>query len=298
MTFSSKSLSLRGLRTFCVAAEYGSFREAAERLYITPSAVSHQVKNLEDELGLRLFERLPRAVVLTVEGGKLFEELRPLIVDIDTVTRRHRRLGVRQTLRISVQPFFASELFIPSLAGFTAQHPDIDLKVDTSDESAEKHPATADVSIRVFRHTPSSLAADRLFALRLVPASAPGFLKSIRCKGNKVTGEFPRIVHDSRPGAWKAWQELSEITLPEDSKLIRLDSMIAVARAAEKGLGAALVPVQLSDSWFESGSLVQLFPYELPTRDAYYLVCRHEDRQRPEVGQLRDWALQKFGDLD
>lgn len=292
----NKSLSLRGLRTFCVAAERGSFRDAAERLFITPSAVSHQIKSLEDELGTKLFERLPRSIELTAAGNDLYEELRPLILNIDKVTASHRRIVPRSTLHISVQPFFASELFIPSLPEFTQLHPEIELKVDTSDESAEKHPTTADVSIRVFKKPPKSLAADRLFSLRLVPAASKDFQARLQLNGNHVTGDFPRIIHESRPGAWSDWQARAGIVLPDTSNLIRLGSMIAVARAAERGLGAALVPIQLSDSWFASGSLVRLFPDELPTRDAYYFVCRKEDRQRPDVRHLRDWALQKFDD--
>jgi len=277
-----------------VGGERGSFRDAAERLFITPSAVSHQVKALEKELGCGLFERLPRSIELTDAGTKLYEDLRPLIAEIDKITASHRRVVARSSLHISVQPFFASELFIPSLPEFTGQHPEIDLKVDTSDESAEKHPATADVSIRVFKQPPKSLAADRLFSLTLVPAASKDFHKNMQLDGKRVTGEFPRIIHESRPAAWGDWQSRAGIELPETSNLIRLGSMIAVARAAERGLGAALVPIQLSDSWFASGSLVQLFPDELPTSDAYYFVCREEDRQRPDVQHLREWALQKF----
>jgi LysR family glycine cleavage system transcriptional activator len=77
---------------------------------------------------------------------------------------------------------------------------------------------------------------------------------------------------------------------------MRLDSMIAVARAAERGLGVALVPAQLSDAWFESGALAPLFSHELVTKDAFYFVCRPEDESRDEVRRLRDWVLQKFGD--
>ena len=284
------------MRTFCVAAEHKSFREAADRLFITASAVSHQIRNLEDELGMKLFERLPRSIVLTEAGAALYSDLHSLIVEIDSIGARYRRSPSRSTLRISVQPFFASELFVPALSDFTRQHPEIDLKIDTSDESAETHPSTADVSIRVFRTPPGGLEADRLFALNLVPAASRDFLERFERKGNKIAGEFPRIVHESRPNAWQAWETATGISLPAASNLIRLDSMIAVARAAERGLGAALVPVQLSDSWFDSGGLVRLFPDELPTDDAYFFVCRKQDRTRSDVQHLRDWVLQQFGD--
>ena len=290
-------LSLRGLRTFCVAAEHGSFREAAEELFITASAVSHQIKNLEQELGEQLFERQTRAVALTTAGSSLYEDVSSLIDNLDAATLKHRRTNVRNTLRISVQPFFASELFVPSLTDFTKLHPELDIKVDTSDESGEKHPASADASIRVFRKPPRDLHSDPLFAVRLVPVASKDLYKKIKKKRDRFEGKFARIVHDSRPTAWRDWERKSGIRLPEDSNLVRLDSMIAVARAAERGLGVALVPVQLSDSWFASGALVRLSTQELVTDDRFYFVCDHENKDTDSVQKLRQWVLQNFDDV-
>ncbi len=292
----NQRLSLRGLRTFCLAARHNSFRQAADALFVTASAVSHQIIRLEEEIGTPLFERQPRAVALTPAGRSLYEELGPLIEELDAAVSRHRGSAVRETLRISVQPFFASELFVPSLNEFTRRHPEIDLEVQTSDEAAEKHPTKADVSIRIFKSEPQALNAKRLFALKLVPAGSPEFKRQLRTKGKKVLTDFPRVVHESRPKAWDDWQHESGIRLSDASKLVRLDSMIAVARAAERGLGAALVPTQLSDSWFRSGKLVRLFDDELETTDAYYLAYREDDAGRDAVQHFEDWALQKFAE--
>jgi LysR family glycine cleavage system transcriptional activator len=296
MTPSNRNISLRGLRAFCFAAEHESFREAAEKLFITASAVSHQIKNLEGELGQKLFERTSRSLVLTEAGHSLLADIKPLITRLDEVAARHRVSTTRGTLSISVQPFFASELFIPRLSEFTRDHPEIDIKVDTSDESAEKHPATADVSIRVFRSAPAGYASDRLFPLRLIPAASPALRKKIVVDETGISGDVPLLVHDSRPSAWRQWSQSSGMEVPRDASIIRLDSMIAIARAAERGLGAALVPVQLSDAWFESGSLVPLSDHELPTRDAYYFVCRVEDADNETIQTLRRWVLQNFDD--
>lgn len=296
MTPSNRNISLRGLRAFCFAAEHESFREAAEKLFITASAVSHQIKNLEGELGQKLFERTSRSLVLTEAGHSLLADIKPLITRLDEVAARHRMSTTRGTLSISVQPFFASELFIPRLSEFTRDHPEIDIKVDTSDESAEKHPATADVSIRVFRSAPAGYTSDRLFPLRLIPAASPALRKKIVVDETGISGDVPLLVHDSRPSAWRQWSQSSGIEVPRDASIIRLDSMIAIARAAERGLGAALVPVQLSDAWFESGSLVPLSDHELPTRDAYYFVCRVEDADNETIQTLRRWVLQNFDD--
>ena len=105
---SAPKISLRGLRTFCVAARYESFKAAASDLFVTSSAVSQQVKGLEDELGLRLFERSARDLVLTEEGRALYNALSPLIDQVDDVVAGFHQAGRRKTVRISVQPFFAS----------------------------------------------------------------------------------------------------------------------------------------------------------------------------------------------
>ena len=297
VTAMNRNLSLRGLRTFCVAAEQESFRDAADKLYVTASAVSHQVKNLEEELGKKLFDRHTRALSLTPAGKLLYDDVRPLIVRLDDVATRHKESTQRSSLFLSVQPFFASEIFLPRLPEFRANHPDIDIKIDTSDESSERHPTKADVSIRVFKSAPKKLAAERLFSLRLVPAASPQFRDKLKVKGKKVLSEFPLIVHETRPQAWQKWQQETGIDLPDYATSLRLDSMIAVARAAERGLGAALVPVQLGESWFRSGSLVRLFPDELATKDAYYFVCRPDDADKEDIRSLRSWVIQKFGDL-
>jgi LysR family glycine cleavage system transcriptional activator len=292
----NRNISLRGLRTFCVAAEHASFRIAAEKLFITASAVSHQIKNLEEQLGIKLFERTSRSLTLTEAGRSLLDDIEPLITRLDEVAARHRKSVARRTLSISVQPFFASEVFIPKLPEFTRDHPDVDIKVDTSDESAEKHPATVDVSIRVFKSAPEGLSSDRLFPLRLIPAASPDLREKMVIDETSITGDVPLLVHDNRPKAWRQWQESSGVRIPPATSIIRLGSMIAIARAAERGLGVALVPVQLSDAWFESGSLVPLSDHELVTRDAYYFVCRPEDANNEAIRTLREWVLQNFDD--
>ena len=234
---------------------------------------------------------------LTDAGQALYEDIQPLITQLDSVTSRHRREEAREELRISVQPFFASELFVPRLSDFTREYPQIDIKVDTSDESSEKHPARSDVSIRVFRTPPRDLSHERLFSLQLTPAASHAFCKTVKIRGNKISSDFPIIVHESRPGAWGEWQRVAGVELPATSKTLYLDSMIAVARAAERGLGAALVPSQLSHSWFQSGSLVPLFSTELVTDDAYYFVCRPVDEKRETVRQFKEWVLSQFRDM-
>ena len=291
---SATRTSLRGLRTFCIAARYESFRTAADELFITSSAISHQMKSLEEELGLKLFERGTRELALTESGKALYNDINPLIEELDSVVAVYKDVEPRKSVRISVQPFFASEFFVPRLSEFTAEHPEIDIQVGTSDESAEKHPTDSDLSIRLFKSPPPNMSSNLLFPLRMVPAGSPDFRKKLRVKGKTILSDFPLIVHETRPKAWLNWQKASGIQLPEGGKVTRLDSMIAVVRAAERGIGAALVPVPLADLWFEQGSIVQLFDKELIADVSYYLVCEEDRADDASVALLRDWIMQRF----
>ncbi len=292
----SGQLSLRGLRTFCVAAKHQSFRVAGEALFITSSAVSHQIKGLEQELGHQLFDRNSRELSLTETGQSLYDEIRPLIEKLNEVAASYKAGAAKSSVRISVQPFFASEYFVPRLSEFAAQHPEIDIHVGTSDESSEKHPADSDLSIRLFRSPPADLLSYPLFPLRMVAAGSPDFKKAMTVKKKVIVGEFPMIVHETRPKAWAQWAADAGITLPKENKVIRLDSMIAVVRAAERGIGAALVPVPIGDLWFKEGSIVRLFKQEYVADVSYYLACKKDRATDPNVLILRDWILENFAE--
>jgi len=287
-------ISLRGLRTFCVAARYGSFRTASEELFVTASAVSHQIKSLEEELGEALFEGSSRSRSLTETGKLLYADVSPLIDQLDAVVAGYKTGAISSSIRISVQPFFASEYFVPRLSEFTAKHPEIDIQVGASDETAEKHPADADLSIRLYRSPPNDMPSNLLFPLRVVPAGSPEFMEKLTVKNKKIVSEFPIIVHETHPKAWAEWSGAAGIQLPENTKIIRLDSMIAVVRAAQRGIGAALVPVPVGKLWFDEGSIVRLFKKELVTDVSYYLACDEGRADDESVILLRDWILQNF----
>jgi len=290
----SRRISLRGLRAFCVAARHESFRIAGEELHITPSAVSHQIKKLEEALGETLFERGSRELKLSALGALLYQDIAPLIDQLDAVVARYGKVAPQSSIRISVQPFFASEYFIPRLHEFTAAHPEIDIKVGTSDESEEKHPADADMSIRLFRAPPPDLQADLLFPLRMAPAGSSEFKRGLSVRNGKIVSEFPIIVHETYPNAWKQWSETSGIELPGNQKITRLDSMIAVVRAAQRGIGAALVPVPVGDLWFAEGSVVRLFEHEVVANVGYYLACSRDRAKDESVARFRSWILRSF----
>lgn len=281
---------------FCVTARHDSFSAAAEELFITPSAVSHQIKSLERELGQVLFERSSRELKLTDIGRGLFEEANPLIVGLQELTEKYAARRTRAKLRISVQPFFASEFFVPRLSEFSNQHPNLEIEVGTSDESAEKHPADADLSIRLFKSPPEHLDADLLFPLRMVAAGSKSFKEGLKVSKKTITSEFPLIVHSTRPTAWQQWEKSSGIKLPKDSKVTRLDSMIAVVRAAERGLGAALVPIPIANQWLHQKTIVQLFKEEVVADVSYYLVSDPDRDPDENVRILKAWILETFAE--
>jgi len=290
----SRPPPLRNLRAFCAAARHRSFKAAADELFLTPSAVSHQMKELEEALGVRLFERKTRALELTTVGHTLLEEVEPLLEALDRSLAQIARRSGRQTLRVLLPPFFASELFIPRLTSFCAAHPQIDIQIDTRDPRPSSHPPTADVSILLADSEPQGLRSSRLFTVSLTAACSKEHVPSVARLGGEVFKHLALIVHKARPFAWTSWAAEVGLETPEPKNVIELDTMFAVVRAAERGIGVALVPSVLCDSWFRSGALVRIFSVELATSDTYFLVSRSKDADKPGVRALTNWALAQF----
>jgi LysR family transcriptional regulator, glycine cleavage system transcriptional activator len=290
----SRPPPLRNLRAFCVAARHRSFKFAADELCLTPSAVSHQMKELETTLAMRLFERRTRSLELTTDGHALLEEVEPLLQALDRALAQFARRHGRQTLRVRLPALFANELFIPRLGEFCEAHPSIDVQLDTRDPRPASHPPTADVSIVLADAAPPGLQSVRLFSCPFTAVCARRHAGSVARLGREVFAMLPLIVDRTRPFAWSSWAAEVGLPTPEPKQLIELDTMIAVVRAAERGLGIALVPTLLCESWIRSGALVRVFAVELPTADSYYLVSRPKDAERPPVKALTRWALAQY----
>ena len=285
---------MRALRAFCMAVERESFRLAADDLYLTASAVSHQIRQLEGTIGIQLFARTARNLAVTEAGRAFYDDLKPILEDLDVIIECNSKAVEAAVLKLSVQPFFASELLVPRLSDFVAENPDISITVDTIEGESGAHDKNADVSIRLFKSPPAGLDSDRLFALRLIPVGSPAFYDSVRLVAGRISSDFPLIVHDSRPKAWQKWQRSSGIRLPRNPKIIRLNSMTSIARAAEQGLGAALMPAQLCCAWIESGALTQLFDHELESKEAYYLISPDDSNDQQHSRTFREWVLREF----
>jgi LysR family glycine cleavage system transcriptional activator len=277
-----------------VAASHRSFKVAAAELFLTPSAVSHQMKELETMLGMRLFERKTRALELTTAGHRLLEEVEPLLEALDRSLTQFARHHGRQTLRVRLPALFANELFSPRLAEFCEANPLIDVQLDTRDPRPASHPPTADISILLADSPPQGLKSVRLFSCPFTAVCARKHAGVVARLGREVFRTLPLIVDRTRPFAWSSWADEVGLDTPEPKQVIEFDTMIAVVRAAERGLGIALVPTLLVESWMRSGALVQVFAVELATTDAYYLVSRPKDVERPAVRELTRWAVEQY----
>jgi DNA-binding transcriptional LysR family regulator len=285
--------SIRGLRAFCAAGRHLSFTAAAEELCVTPSAVSHQVKALEQRLNGALFERRSRALALTYLGAQLYAQVEPLLHELDNVAARfEQRLGRRRVLRISVTPFFASELLVKHLAEFQDRHRTIDLRIDTIEVGAPPAPG-CDASILLLPAPPPAMVARPLFTLTLAPVCSQWLAEQRSLAEPHALLDATLIVHNRRPHAWRDWFEHMSVA-PSSLKTIHFDSLFAVARAAERNLGVALLPVALGQSLFASAALIRPCVGELRTADRYYFVHRPEAIGHPDVAALRDWITTSF----
>jgi LysR family glycine cleavage system transcriptional activator len=299
MATSLKTPPLRLLRAFCLAARHSSFKVAADRLALTPSAVSHQVKELEEQLGVSLFERRTRAVVPTAAGRQLLEDLEPALEAVAAaVARTARGSHTRRQIMIVMPPFFASELFAPRLPDFHDSHPDIDLQVQTTDPRPGQHPGFSDLSVILTGEAPDDAAVEavRLLPLQLVPVASPKVAASMQGKPRaKAFEQQTLIMHRSfRTTLWNDWLARADIDLARLKNLVEFDNMSAVARATERGGGVALMPELICKPWFERGALVRIDGFDHAADEAYYLVARHEDIERPEVRAFTQWLIDQF----
>ena len=287
--------SLKFLKTFQVAATRLSFKAAAEELCITPSAVSHQIKGLEEQLGVALFERGPSSLTLTEAGESYMQHMETVFARLETVTEQLRIRYGRDVVRLHIPPFFATEMLLPRLPSFMEARPDTDVHIDTVSAPLQSHPAEADVSI-VVGAAPEEMhdhTCHKLFSQTFVPACSPTLLQRLPIDSVLDLNKHTLIIHEARRDGWQRWAQALGINLRPKS-IVRFDSMNTAAEAAEHGVGVALVSSRLGNERFTQGSLVKLFDRELETGESYYLILRREDAERPNVKALTQWLIDEF----
>jgi LysR family transcriptional regulator, glycine cleavage system transcriptional activator len=284
--------SLKAIKTFQIAARHSSFAIAADELCITPSAVSHQIKTLETQLGLPLFLRGARALSLTDAGARYLEQIDDLFIRLDAVTEQLRVRYGRSSVRLHVPAYFASEMLLPHLSEFSKLHEGVDLRIDTSGGHGRAHAPEADISIVVGSGPWHDLIATPLFAQTLVPACAPGLLAERPVTRYEDLNAHTLLVHEARREDWDRWAASVGFKELRPAQIVRIDSMSAATRAAEKKLGIALLPAELSRGKFTARRLVRVFDDELVTQESYTLLVRPEDRNRDDIRALCAWLTQ------
>ena len=284
---------IRGLRSFCIAAKCLSFKHAASQLFLTPSAVSHQIKQLEEQVGFNLFERQTRAIKLTTSGKKFYNAVQPIIHELEATIGRFTATQENKTITITMPEFFASELFIPKLSVWTEENPTINLQLETV-KSANQTNIPSELSIVLANGKPNGSIVHELFPIRYAPACNKSLYKKWSSLGYDALKEVPLILHQSRPWSWHQWADRVDIEDFDPKQIIQFDSMFGVARAAQQGMGIALVPLPMSKSWFSEQLLVKLFDHELITNDKYYLIRHESINEGSELDTFATWVKQEF----
>ncbi|EGI72020.1 LysR family transcriptional regulator [Pseudoalteromonas sp. SR43-6] len=284
---------IRGLRSFCFAARSLSFKHAANELYLTPSAVSHQIKQLEEQLGIELFQRKTRSISLTTAGKNFFDAVSPIITMLESTINEFSQMQQNTNLTITLPEFFASELLMPKLSEWTSEHPNINLQMDTLKTRKEltRH---SDLSIVLSSGKPTEGLATELFNLEYIPACNKKLLDQWRDDHRQALNQVPLILHKARPWAWHQWAEKAGIDDFSPSQIIQIDSMFGVARAAQQGMGIALIPLPISQSWLDEQWLYKLFEQPLTTKDKYYLVQHESSTPNHPLDLFAKWVVNTF----
>jgi LysR family transcriptional regulator, glycine cleavage system transcriptional activator len=282
---------LSALRAFEAAARRLSFREAGDELCVTHSAISHQVKDLERELGGPLFWRKGRRVELTEAGETLFPVLRDAFVRIGETTARLRERGGAGELTLQVYVTVASRWLLPRLHRFEAAEPELRLRLSTSHRSWGFDTEHADAGL-IYREPPleADLTYWPLFRARLVAVASPalvqgglGLRQPVDLVNQRRLGVYP-AEHD-----WALWLAAAGVGELASHGSILFDSYLLALEAAIDGQGVALVPDFVAAVDLRAGRVVQPFDLAVAQPGAWHLVCRKERMRERAIVGLRDW---------
>ena len=283
--------SLNALRAFEAAARHLSLTRAGRELHVTQSAVSHQVRHLEEELAMELFERHPRALRLTAAGEKLALAAREAFARIAEAAQR---IDARSTrLSVSVLPSFGARWLLPRLKRFRAVWPRIDLRIHASSEPCDFARDGIDVAIRYGRGPWKGLRCEKLLSEEVFPVCNPRVGRSL----NSVAAlRRHALLHDEGRGAhggWAEWLRTAGGTAPHrGGEIVFTDSHLMLQAAAE-GQGVALARSVLAAGDLLGGRLVRPFEWSIPARYHYFLVYPAAHAARPEVRAFREFLLEE-----
>ncbi|MBY5992751.1 transcriptional regulator GcvA [Ferrimonas balearica] len=286
---------LNAVKAFEAAARHLSFTRAAEELFVTQAAVSHQIKALEEYLGLKLFRRRNRSLLLTEEGQSYFLDIKDLFTQLADATERLLARSATGSLTVSMTPSFAIQWLVPRLARFSELHPEVDVRIKAVDEDEASLTDDVDVAVYFGRGNWPGLRADKLRSECLVPVCSPRLLQGERPLREVADLARFTLLHDMSRRDWKAWVKQVGANLNVNSGPIFSHSSL-VLQAAIHGQGVALGSSVLARPEVEAGRLVCPFEQVLLSKNAYYLVCHENQADLGKIEAFREWMLQMFSD--
>lgn len=299
-----RPLSLGNLRAFEAVARLLSFREAADELHLTQSAVSRQIKSLEDELGAPLFSRGTRHVELTSAGTHLLRSVAPWLERLDAGVRQIRQVKGRRVVSVNTFASFASLWLIPQMEAFQREHPDIDIRVSATDALADINDPELDLVLRYTSKAQPGDHAIRLFGEAVTPAISPWLAEQIRsgaasplASPQDLSGHTLAEDDGHNPSAeylgWRYWLAHHGQPRLQPRRWLYLNYTYQQVQAALAGQGVALARVPLVAEQLQRGELVEPFGAagRLASPYAYWLIVSPASRERAEVRQFCDWVL-------
>ena len=284
--------SLNGLRAFEAAARHLSFTNAATELNVTQTAISHQIRRLEQELGIRLFVRQNRALALTPEARDYLPGVRAAFNDLRLATDRLLRKDNDHVLTVSTLASLAAKWLLPRLSSFQEAHPGIDVRITTSTALVDFKNGDVDAAIRYGRGHWPGMQADWLTAEELFPVCSPALLegnKPLKCPQDLADHV---LLHTSNANSddWRLW--LTAAGLPTNISQqpgLTFDLILVTVQAAIDGIGVAMGRTSYVEADIAKGRLVVPFKITLPADAGFYLVSPQGRTDPPKLAAFRQW---------
>jgi len=279
---------LHALLGFAAAARAGNLTRAAESQNLTVSALSHQIRALEERLGRRLFDRGPRGVQLTADGRRLLDRIGP---HLDALAEELKPFAARRgdRLTVSALPSMASAWLVPRLGEFLAAHPRLELSLLSSERLVDfdREPGV-DAALRMGRGQWPGVVAEHLLDEVLVPVASPALLQRLGRPTDDTLHEWPLLGEGGGP-AWDEWFARHGGRAPL-RYVAHFEDLESLHRAAAEGMGVALARLVRSKLLVDSGQLVVLSDRRLPSDYAHYLVYPPRSADHPALLAFREWV--------
>ncbi|MGX4774360.1 transcriptional regulator GcvA [Bradyrhizobium guangdongense] len=284
--------SLNGLRAFEAAARHLSFTLAASELNVTQTAISHQIRRLEEELGIRLFIRQNRALALTPEARDYLPGVRAAFNDLRLATDRLLRKDDDRVLTVSTIASLAAKWLLPRLTDFQETHPGIDVRITTSTSLVDFQRDNVDAAIRYGRGQWPGVRAEWLMADELFPVCSPSLLRSDKSLRTPEDLKDHVLLHTNNSDDWRLW--LTAAGLPAGISRqpgITFDMTFMTVQAAIDGMGVAMGRTSYVQDDIAKGRLVVPFKIALPADAGFYLVSPEGRREAPKLAAFRQWVV-------